>query len=142
MRRMKLISVYQTKDAEKVLYRLLKEREKKSNISHRLMPSYSKHCQFVRSKPYKVWYLLCLAAEIYVGGIYLSKNSEIGLFIFKEYQKKGFGREALHLLMRRHKGVRRFLANVSPGNTPSISFFKHNGFKHIQNTYEFERSTQ
>lgn len=136
---LKLVSVYQEKKAAQLLYRLLKERSRKTNISHRKMPVWREHVRFVRSKPYKAWYLLCDATGHYVGGIYLSKMDEIGLFLLKNFQKLGYGRQAVGLLMKKHRSVKRFLANVNPLNGRSIRFFKKLGFGHIQNTYELRR---
>lgn len=139
MRGLKLVSVYQEKSSSELLYRLLKERSPKTNISHRKMPAWREHVRFVRSKPYKAWYLLSDAPGHYVGGVYLSKMDEIGLFLLKAFQKLGYGRQAVGLLMKRHRPVRKFLANVSPLNDRSIRFFKKLGFGHIQNTYELRR---
>jgi RimJ/RimL family protein N-acetyltransferase len=134
----RLISTYRRSDADKILFSLLKERKPIVNISHKKMPTWKAHASFVRSKPYKAWYLI-LAGETPVGSIYLSKFDEIGLFVFKRYQGFGFGRKALREVMRLHKGVKRFLANVSPHNKRSIDFFCENSFRHIQNTYEYFR---
>lgn len=133
----RLINVYRSqKLAMPFLYRLLKEREQRVNISHRRMPSMKEHIRFVRSKPYKSWHLICDGIQA-VGAVYLSRNDEIGLFILKEFQKKGYGAWALKSLMKKHRNVRRFFANVNPHNKRSIQFFCNNGFRHIQNTYEF-----
>ena len=136
---MRLVNVYRTKAAPEILYRLLAGRPKGVNISHRKMPSWGQHLSFVRSRPYKAWYLLRVPSGEFAGGIYLSKNDEIGVFIFKKHQKKGLGRQAVRLLMRRHRTIRRFLANVSPKNGRSIRFFRELKFRPIQNTYEFTR---
>ncbi len=133
-----LVSVYKHRDAARVLYELLSEREDFVNISHRRMPSMAEHLRFFRSKPYKTWDLL-LKAGFPVGSIYLSKQNEIGIFIFKKYRGLGYGKRAVQLLMKKHSKVERFLANVSPKNLGSAHFFKEFGFKHIQNTYELRK---
>lgn len=135
----RLADVYRVKEAPRILYRLLAERPARVNISHRKMPGWRKHLAFIRSRPYKAWYLIRVSGGACVGSIYLSKNDEIGAFIFKEHQKKGYGRIALDLLMKRHRAVKRFLANINPKNGASIRFFKNLKFGHIQNTYEFMR---
>lgn len=134
-----LKDVYKVKQALRILYRLLAERPKLVNISHRKMPSFYQHRAFVKSRPYKAWYLIEASSQGFVGGVYLSKSDEIGVFVFKEYRRKGYGQKAVNLLMNRHRGVRRFLANISPKNGRSIQFFKGLKFWHIQNTYEFRR---
>ena len=118
------------------LFNLLKERDPKTNISHKHMPTYSEHVKFVKSKPYSKWYIIA-NSKTKVGSIYLSKNDEIGIFLKKIYHKKGFGNEALKLLIEKNPRTR-YLANVNPKNLFSAKFFKNNNFKLIQHTYELE----
>lgn len=134
----RLVDVSKRKDAKKILYELLKEREPHANISHRRMPTFRQHVGFMRSKPYKSWDLI-VSAGLVVGSIYLSKQNEIGLFIFKKDQARGYGQRALKLLMKKHSNVTRFLANINPGNQRSIHFFERLGFNHVQNTYELRK---
>ena len=116
------------------LFDLLKERNPRANISHKKMPSYNQHAKFVRSKPYSKWYVILKKKEK-VGSIYLSKNDEIGIFLSSDYQGKNIGKHALTELIKKNPR-KRFLANVNPKNKKSIQFFKNNGFKLIQYTYE------
>ena len=102
------------------------------------MPTMKEHLKFVRSKPYKTWHLLVDGKET-VGSVYLSKQNEIGLFIFKKYRRRGLGKKALALLLKKHAGAKRFLANINPKNRRSIRFFERLGFRHIQNTYELRK---
>ena len=118
----------------KFLFDLLKERDPRVNISHRKMPTYSQHTKFIKSKPYSKWYII-LKSKQKIGSIYLSKNDEIGIFILKKFQGKNIGIYALNELMKKNPR-KRFLANVNPKNKKSISFFKNNGFKLIQYTFE------
>ena len=62
------------------LFNLLKERDPNTNISHKKMPTFTEHEQFVKSKPYSYWYIIKLSRKK-IGTIYLSKNNEIGIFI-------------------------------------------------------------
>jgi len=128
----KLINV--TKLDCKFLYDLLKEREPKVNISHKKMPIYSQHVDFVMSKPYSKWYIIKIKNKR-IGSAYLSKQDEIGIFIQKQFQKKGLGQTVLESIIRRNPR-KRYLANINPKNTSSIKFFKNNAFKLIQYTYE------
>lgn len=119
------------------LYELLSERNALINISHRTMPTYENHVKFVMSKPYSKWYIInCKNQKL--GSIYLSKQDEIGIFMKKEKQGKGIGDKALLLLMKLNPR-NRYLANINPRNTKSIKFFKKNGFKILQYTYELMR---
>ena len=128
---MKLVPITREKRAIQLLYDLLLERTPEQSISHKAMPTLADHTAFVRSQPYQCWYLILL--EDYVGSIYLSKQREIGVFIFKEHQGNGCATEAVDLLMGKWPGP--FFANVAPTNPASQRFFEKLGFKHIQNTY-------
>ena len=113
------------------------------------MPTYSSHVKFIASKPYKKWYIIFsldgLRSEskytkTKVGSIYLSKNDEIGIFVLKRFQGKNIGKYALTELMRRNPKSR-YLANVNPKNKKSMQFFKNNGFKLIQYTFELTNNS-
>ena len=118
----------------KFLYTLLSERESLVNISHKTMPTYDEHLNFINSKPYSKWYIVKKNTQS-IGSIYLSKQNEIGIFIKKEFQKDGLGTASMKLLMEKNPRSR-YLANVNPKNLKSQKFFKKSGFKLIQNTYE------
>lgn len=132
---MKLVSVYDQPMAPFVLYQLLEEREHHQCISHKAMPDFMEHVRFVYSKPYLAWYLVEEGGE-FIGATYLTKQREIGIFLFKKFQGKSLGAKAIELLMQTHPG--RFLANIAPTNPGSSEFFKNLGFKLIQHTYELE----
>ena len=119
------------------LFDLLKERNSRVNISHKKMPTYNQHTKFIKSKPYSKWYII-LKSKQKIGSIYLSKNDEIGIFLSKKFQGKTVGNFALNELMKKNPR-KRFLANVSPKNKKSMEFFKKNGFKLIQYTFEKSR---
>ena len=120
------------------LFNLLKERDPRANISHKKMPTYSEHVKFVKSKPYSKWYII-ENSKTKVGSIYLSKSDEVGIFLKKTYQRKGFANDALKLLIEKNSRAR-YLANVNPKNDRSNKFFKKNGFKLIQYTFELEKN--
>jgi len=123
-----------TNSDAKFLFDLLEERNPRVNISHKKMPTYNQHTKFIKSKPYSKWYII-LKSKQKIGSIYLSKNDEIGIFLLKKFQGKNVGNFALNELMKKNPR-KRFLANVSPKNKKSIEFFKKNGFKLIQYTFE------
>ena len=129
---MNLVPITREKRAIEILYDLLKERTPEQSISHKVMPTIEEHAEFVRSHPYLCWYLLL--DDDYVGSVYLSKQREIGVFIFKGHQGKGFATEGVRMLMERWPG--KFLANVAPTNPASRRFFEKFGFRHIQDTLE------
>jgi len=119
------------------LFELLKERESKVNISHKKMPTFNIHVKFVMSKPYAKWYIIKYQDEK-IGSVYLSNQDEIGIFIKKGNQRKGIGKKALELLMKKNPR-KRYLANVNPKNSKSIKFFKKNRYKLLQHTYELRK---
>lgn len=121
----------------KFLYELLENRDSRTNISHKKMPTYRQHVKFVKSKPYSKWYVIILSKEK-IGSIYLSKTDEIGIFIQKNFQKQNLGKSALKELFKKNPR-KRYLANVNPKNQKSIQFFKNNGFNLIQYTFELEK---
>lgn len=123
------------------LYELLEEREETTNISHRKMPSWEEHIEFVNSNPYRVWHII-ICGNNKAGSFYITNDNEIGIFIKKAYQKQGIAKKVLkeyigewaHLEMNNPLEVN-VLANINPQNEASIKLFEGLGFKHIQNTY-------
>ena len=69
------------------LFDLLKDRDPRTYISHKKMPTYEEHSKFIKSKPYSKWYIIFKSKQK-IGSIYLSKNDEIGIFILKKFQGK------------------------------------------------------
>jgi RimJ/RimL family protein N-acetyltransferase len=116
------------------LYKLLLERESVVNISHKKIPTFQQHLNFINSKPYSKWYII-KKNDQKIGSIYLSKQDEIGIFVKKEFQKEKLGIESMELLMIKNPRSR-YLANINPKNLKSTKFFKKFGFKLIQHTYE------
>lgn len=129
-----LINVYYEENRFSILYSLLDERTPDQSISHKGMPDFNNHVEFVESIPYRTWCFIHSSDEDdYVGTVYLTKQKEIGVFIFNKYQRKGYGKEAVRSLMEVNDGP--FLANVNPKNSTSAKMFESLGFNHIQNTY-------
>lgn len=116
------------------LYGLLDERPAEANISHKTMPTFDEHRCFVESRPYKFWSLV-IDDGLPVGSVYLTKQNEIGVFIKKGSQRKGYGRDAVRLLMEKHPQDR-FLANINQDNAASIALFEDVGFNLLQVTYK------
>ena len=120
------------------LYNLLKERDSRVNISHRMMPTFSEHVKFVLSKPYSNWYVIKYGQKK-VGSCYITHLlNEISIHIKKEMQGKNIQQEVLEIIMKKNP-KQRYIANVNPSNKKAIRFFKNNGFKLIQYTYELWR---
>src|SRR5882724_9540483 len=79
---MRLVDIYtDIHQALPLLWRLMEEREPHENISHKRMPTWREHEDFVCSVPYAAWYLIC--DEEPVGGVYLTRQREIGIGVLK-----------------------------------------------------------
>ena len=121
------------RDAKLILYALLTERTPEVSISHREMPTWDQHSAFVDGHPYIYWRLIDVAGEI-VGACYLTDRNEIGIQIFKAHRGKGYGPQAVHMLME-DCGPRSYLANINPKNMASQEMFERLGFGLCQLTY-------
>ena len=127
-----------SKSDYRFLYDLLMERNPRANISHKKMPTYNEHVSFVSAKPYSKWYVIMYRVNK-VGSIYLTSQNEIGIFIKKSFQNKQIGNIALRKLIQKNP-KKRYLANVNTQNKKSMRFFKNNGFKLIQYTFELSKT--
>ena len=127
-----------SKSDYRFLYNLLRERDARANISHKKMPTYNQHVAFVSAKPYSKWYVILYDTNK-AGSIYLTSQNEIGIFIKKSFQSKQLGNIALRKMIQKNP-KKRYLANVNPQNKKSVRFFKNNGFKLIQYTFELSKT--
>jgi len=136
MSRLVYISVYDTREPEqgmydRLLYKLLEERKPWQNISHKKMPTFSEHIGFIRSKPYKAWYLIQREMSYeFIGSVYITTQNEIVLFLFDKHQYKGYGKKILNDIMEIYCDIKEFRANIAPLNSHSLAFFSNNGFEH------------
>jgi len=123
-----------TKNDTLFLYDLLKNKDPNANISHKKMPSYDEHVEFVMSKPYTNWYIIEYEKKK-VGAIYLSKQDEIGISVNNDYEYDQIVKPALKLLMKLNQR-KRYLANTSPKDVRSQEFLLKNGFTGLEYVYE------
>ena len=126
-----------TKNDALFLYELLKNKDPNANISHKKMPSYDEHVEFVMSKPYTNWYVIEYDKKN-VGSIYLSKQDEIGISINNDYEYDQIVKSALKLLMKLNQR-KRYLANVGPKDVKSQEFLLKNGFTSLEYVYEMKK---
>ena len=127
-----------SKSDYRFLYNLLMERDARANISHKKIPTYNQHVSFVSAKPYSKWYVILYDTNE-AGSIYLTSQNEIGIFIKKSFQSMQLGNIALRKMIQKNP-KKRYLANVNPQNKKSMRFFKNNGFKLIQYTFELSKT--
>lgn len=119
------------------LWFLLESRPKDACISHTKMPTMKEHADFVRSKPYEVWYIIKDRSRSdgdLVGACYITRNNEIGVHIHHNFQAQGYGRRAVKKLMAMH-GPRKWLANIAPLNDRSQMMFSRLGFRQLQQVW-------
>lgn len=135
---MRLTPVHRRVDAVRHLYALLSERTPEQSISHRKMPTLTEHRAFVESHPYQYWALVEVDGQV-VGSVYLTRQNEIGVAIYKAHRGKGFGPDAVRNLME-YMGPREYLANVNPLNEASARMFKKLGFNICQHTYRLDHA--
>ena len=122
-----------TIDDAKFLFDLLKQREGIVNISHKSLPTWEEHVEYIKNNTYQSWEIIWVD-NARIGDIYLTDRDEIGIFLDKKFQSNGYGSIAITEFMKKN-GKKRYLANINPTNYKSIQFFGKHGFIHIQNTY-------
>lgn len=119
------------------LYQLLIERTPNESISHKGMPTWKQHEDFLNRTPYKGFYIIYKDSTTPVGSVYISYSNEIGIHIQYKYRKQGFGKLGIAKIIEMHPELF-YLANINPLNEKSINLFQSLGFSHIQNTYKLE----
>jgi hypothetical protein len=123
----------------KALYHLLKIRT--HNISHKSIPTFEQHAQFVINNPYRVWYLLA-GNDGYFGTVYVAENNNIGINmdssrlidILKIIIKK-IESEIRPLPPITSIRNEKFTINVPISNQIMISAIKEIGYEPIQITF-------
>ena len=116
----------------KFLFQLLKKR--KFNISHKLMPSWEEHIEFVKSSPYFKWYII---SENYnkIGSFYINHDNSIGLNLIEE--KKLLLENIITKIentFEPQKGIKsirseHFFYNVNPNDKVFIKALEDKGYK-------------
>jgi len=112
------------------LYDLLKNRNPKENISHKNMPTYREHLEFVKNHTYKKYYIV-YKNNIRVGRVYITDKNEIGISLLKKHSRLKrilFKNFSFHPLVK--------FVNVSSKNKSDQKILKDLGYKIIQHTYE------
>ena len=116
------------------LHDLLKARDSLVNISHKKVPSYSEHVNFILSNPYAIWYIIEYEGKK-IGSVYLSKHDEIGISLVDNSLYDKIGKSIIKLLIKNNPR-KHYLAKVSPRNKKLQNFFVNNGFTGLEYTYE------
>jgi len=74
-----------------------------------------------------------------IGSVYLSKNTEIAIWIKKSIKdyKMGIQKKVLEEVITKFTR-KKYFVNLNPKNKKMINFYKKNGFKLIYFTFELE----
>ena len=123
-----------TKNDALFLYELLKTKDPIANISHKKMPSYDEHVNFILSNPYTIWYIIEYEGKK-IGSVYLSKHDEIGISLVDNSLYDKIGKSIIKLLIKNNPR-KHYLAKVSPRNKKLQNFFVNNDFTGLEYTYE------
>ena len=122
-----------------ILYDLLCKRN--NFISHRSMPLFEDHETFVKSEPYRIWYLVYSDKEA-IGSFYISNQNSIGINIENHQKIELIDKiikyiEETYLPMPLIKSIRtdKFHINVPPTNRFLINSLDQLSKKLIQITY-------
>lgn len=121
------------------LYELLALR--KHNISHKDMPSYEDHENFVLEHTYRAWFLVYVDQQC-IGSLYLNTDNTIGLNVcdgrVKEciddcisFIKNNY--EPYSSIPSKRSGV--FAINISPENDELLGEIEKRGYEPVQVTY-------
>jgi len=137
-----LLKVVKNEAHAKILFELLKKR--KTNISHKSLPAYTEHRDFVINHPYRVWYLIKAGNE-FLGNAYILKNNCVGITVIKN--SKVITPLVIEKLLKKHKPLKaiksvraaEFDFNASPKNEEYIAILKKMGARLAQVTFVFDR---
>jgi hypothetical protein len=142
MEEIHLVPIKKSEADAKILFEILKKR--KTNISHKSLPAYSEHKDFVINHPYRVWYLIKAGNE-FVGSAYILKNNCVGITVIKN--SKAITPLVIEKLLKKHKPLKAmksvraagFDFNASPKNEEYIEILKKMGARLAQVTFVFDR---
>lgn len=124
------------------LYDLLNERE--HTISHKVVPSFEDHAQFVNTNPYRAWYLI-LVGDNAAGTFYVSNENTVGINFALNGDETIVSKICSYILaeyapLPEIKSVRgpAFAINVAPDNAFLISTLERLNKKVLQISYSLE----
>lgn len=103
----------------KFLYSLLKAR--KYSVSHKEIPSFEEHSDFVKNHPYYKWFIVENQTYL-IGSLYIHKDNSIGLDILNQFEV--LIPEILSFMEKKYKPLpsiksvrsKNFFLNISPQN--------------------------
>ena len=137
----KFREVEQTANDIDLLFSLLKNR--KLNISHKIMPTYEEHSSFVKKNSYRFWYLI-FSDDEFIGSFYILNNNHVGINFIDDNQYQVID-ETLDFISSKFKPlkaipskrVENFFINVPPDKEDLINYLLGNGAQIIEHTVSF-----
>ena len=137
-----LEEIVPTKNQEVILFNLLAER--KYNISHKKMPTFDEHLDFVRNRPYRGWWLIqdLNDSSKILGSVYLNDDNSLGLNIDLEqvsFSASFFTQKLKSFIKPKDyqpsKIYGDFFYNVSPFNKVLIDWLRDSGYFESQRSF-------
>lgn len=121
-----------------ILYEFLVKR--KYSISHKKIPVFKKHENFVKKNPYRAWYLI-KQADKYIGSTYILENNCLSVYLIP--YKNHFLADVINLISKKHRPLKeipsirpsRYYINISPKNKNMLLQLKKIHAKKIQVSY-------
>ena len=138
-----LIKVTKSVLHAKILYNILKSRDNKNDISHRSLPTFTEHQNFINSTPYRYWFLIYNKKNI-IGSVYITNLNEISIRLINN-NSLAF-KMTLYLIVENIKPLRpipskrnkNFIINISPKDKFYVTLLSKIGAKKIQETFKFD----
>ena len=138
----KMHTIKPTDKQLKILFELLKSRN--SSISHKKMPSFKDHVNFVKSHPYRKWWLISSIDNDnnILGAVYIGFDNSLGIQF--NFEKVNFSASFFFKKIRlsiaplkeqKSKIYKDYFVNVSPKNKELINWLKDSGFEEKQKSY-------
>lgn len=132
------------KEQIRVLFDQLKQR--KFNISHRYLPKYEDHEEFVKNHPYRAWFIIKKLGEI-IGNIYVQFDNSIGLNCVDETTEEQI-ENILKILTSKLPPLEGspsirfgdYFLNVSASNLNLQNQLKNIGFVETQRSFYLEKN--
>ncbi len=121
------------------LYHLLKSRT--HSISHKKLPSFKEHTNFVKNHPYHKWFFVEKESQR-LGSLYIHQDNSIGLDILEKFEEHI--PEILSFLEKEYKPLpqiksvrsKNFFINVSPESKSLHTKLLLSGYKISQISFE------
>jgi len=137
-----LQKIIPTVEQELILFDLLADR--RYSISHKIMPSFEEHIDFVRNNPYRSWWLVYDATDnsSLLGSVYINEDNSVGLNL--DLTKLNFSASFFTEKLKKYilprpavmsKVYGDFYYNVSPKNLDLMAWFKGSDFLESQRSF-------